>query len=136
MRSFNHRIVKRATSNYLKLFFLCTVISAIPNVASARPPKPGGGSCTCDCVAPSGAGGKLIQVLTYNSGGYSCLAFNNATCNMNNPYTGGVATGTLNGCAPAGSSSQATVYVPMFGPPQTLGYSRVVRQPPPVHRAP
>lgn len=109
--------MKRRTlsRNCLKIVFLCAFVSATPYVASAKPKGGGGSSCTCMCVAPSGVGGQLIKDQTYNSQGYSCGAFEGVTCNMDNPYTGGVATGQLVGCGNTGGSTSATIFVPPFG---------------------
>jgi hypothetical protein len=96
------------------------------DIASAKPKgRGGGGGCSCICLAPSGInGGTLVSTQTYNSQGYSCSAFENATCNIDNPYTGGIATGSLMGCMKAASSTSATIYVPLFG----VGAAKVVAQ--------
>jgi hypothetical protein len=102
----------------LRLGVLCAfVIAALPPSALAKP-KQGGGSakCGCDCIADSGVnGGILIVHNTYNSMGYSCSAFEGATCNVNNPYTGGVSTGTLSLCADQKSGSKTMLSISPFG---------------------
>jgi opacity protein-like surface antigen len=76
--------------------------------ASFAEPKQGsGGKCSCMCIAPSGIGGELVSDVTYDSQGYSCNSFEGKTCNLNNPYTGGVSTGSLIGCGAASGSSAA-----------------------------
>jgi hypothetical protein len=81
--------------------------------ASALPKQgSGAGQCRCMCVAPSGVnGGSLISDNLYNSQGYACSAFEGATCNLNNPYTGGVSTGSLIGCQDASKSSGGRITV-------------------------
>jgi len=58
----------------------------------------GGGRCECFCDA--GPGG----FTTYDNPG-SCGALTNKTCNMEDPATGGIRSGTLIGCWPEGSTS-------------------------------
>lgn len=69
------------------------------------------------CIAPSGVnGGSLISLNSYNSQGYSCSAFEGKACNLNNPYTGGVSTGSLIGCENAGTNSgRASILVSPWG---------------------
>jgi hypothetical protein len=87
--------------NSLKLAALLSFVVAMPQLAYALP-KQGIGKCTCMCIAPSGVnGGSLVSINTYNSQGYSCGAFEGKTCNLDNPYTGGVSTGSLIGCGSA-----------------------------------
>jgi hypothetical protein len=118
--------------NYLKVAFLCAILSAMSYSASARPKGGVSGRCECTCVANSGVGGILMSQRTYDSHGYSCGAFNNATCNLNNPNTGGVATGTLSGCSNAGSSTTATIQISPFGGAQVVERSpRYQRRQPP-----
>jgi hypothetical protein len=94
------------------------------DIASAKPKGLGGGQCTCMCMAPSGIGGQLVSFQTYNSQGYSCVAFENRTCNVDNPYTGGVSTGSLIGCASAATSSSATVILTPLGGAQVVRRQR------------
>ena len=93
----------------------CIVIGASPMAFAKPKPGSGGGQCTCMCVAPSGIGGILVANNTYNSMGYPCGAFEGKTCNMNNPNTGGIATGELMGCDSAKASGRAAVLVTPFG---------------------
>ena len=103
--------MNRKTRNqiFIGVVFIGALTGATPDIAFAVPK--GGGKCACMCTAPNGAGGTLAQSQTYSSQGISCAAFENHTCNMTNPVTGGVATGRTLGCATT-SSSSATIIVP------------------------
>jgi hypothetical protein len=85
-------------SNWLKVVFLLAVVAGVPHAASALPKQGSGGTCNCVCVAPSGIGGQIMTIAIYNSLNYQCPVFNGKTCNVSNPNTGGVATGSLIGC--------------------------------------
>jgi hypothetical protein len=92
--------------NSLKLAALLSFVVAMPQLAYALPKQGSGGRCSCMCIAPSGVnGGSLVSINTYNSQGYSCGAFEGKTCNLDNPYTGGVSTGSLIGCENATKNS-------------------------------
>jgi hypothetical protein len=109
--------------NSLKLAALFYFILAVPQLAHALPKQGGGsGKCSCMCVAPSGVnGGSLVSVNTYNSQGYSCGAFEGRTCNLDNPYTGGVSTGSLIGCEDATrNSGRPSILVLPWGKVQKL----------------
>jgi hypothetical protein len=126
--------MKRQIRNCLKIVFLCAFVGTTPYIASAKPKGGGAGSCTCMCLAPSGVGGGTLVVdRTYDSHGYSCGAFEGATCNLDNPYTGGVSTGSLYGCGNAGSSTSATIHVSSFSGAQVVARSaRFQRRLPPL----
>lgn len=97
---------------------LLSLAVGLPQFALAKPKSGSGGSakCACMCVAPSGFnGGSLVKVQNYDSKGYACSAFEGVTCNMDNPYTGGVSTGSLIGCEDAKSSSSTIVVLPFGG---------------------
>jgi hypothetical protein len=104
------------TRNCLGIASLCALVSGMPFVASAKP-KTGtyGVSCSCMCDAPTGAGGSFMQVQTYTAPeGSHCGDLEGATCNLDNPYTGGVATGSLLACGNATTRS-AIIMVPFGG---------------------
>lgn len=114
------------TRNSIKLAALFSFVIAMPQLASALPKQgSGSGKCRCMCIAPSGVnGGSLISVNDYNSQGYSCGAFEGKTCNLNNPYTGGVSTGSLIGCEDATKNSgRPSILVTPWG-----GVERLQRQ--------
>jgi hypothetical protein len=75
----------------------CAVVSAVMTLSAAAHAKPkgqgGGATCTCACVTSGN-----IQVADYNSQGYPCEAFNGATCNLEDPATGGTRSGQLISC--------------------------------------
>lgn len=52
--------------------------------------------CVCACGGP-GEGG-IVEIS--NAGGYSCGAYNNKTCNYEDPTTGGIRTSTTRWCQP------------------------------------
>ncbi|MGF1624165.1 MAG: hypothetical protein ACFCVH_04725 [Alphaproteobacteria bacterium] len=58
----------------------------------------GGGRCECFCDA--GPGG----FMTYDSPG-GCGALTNRTCNLEDPASGGIRSGSLIGCWPEGTGS-------------------------------
>jgi hypothetical protein len=121
--------------NCLKMILLCAFVSATPYIASAKPKGNVGGSCSCLCVAPSGIGGNFVKQVTYNSQGYTCGAFEGATCNLDNPYTGGVATGSLIGCENSRSSTSATMFVsPFTGAKVVARSARIQRRLPPLQK--
>ena len=119
MGSYGAKIMTRRTfsRNCLELAFLSALIGALPHAALALPKGSGGGQCACICEAPSGTapGGKLYASVNYASRGYSCDAFNGATCNIDNPITGGVATGSLLGCGNAAVSRPVIIFSPSGG---------------------
>lgn len=94
--------------NNLKIALICSVFVGLSQYASALP-KQGTGKCRCTCVAPSGIGGQLWSDNVYNSNGYSCGAFQGKTCNIENPNTGGIATGEIIGCETATSSRRSII---------------------------
>ena len=99
----------------LKIAMVFTVVLGTPQVASDLP-KQGTGNCRCTCVAPSGIGGELWSDMTYNANGYSCGAFQGKTCNIENPNTGGMATGEIIGCETATSSRRSVIeFNPLTG---------------------
>ena len=51
---------------------------------------------TCACFCDGATGGGIIDIR--NSGGYSCSAYNNKTCNYEDEATGGIRTGTTKWC--------------------------------------
>ena len=51
---------------------------------------------TCACFCDGATGGGIIDIR--NSGGYSCGAYNNRTCNYEDEATGGIRTGTTKWC--------------------------------------
>jgi hypothetical protein len=115
---------------WLVITLLGALISATPHLASAKPKGLGGGQCGCVCLASDGMGGTLQRVVTYDSQGFSCTAFEDLACNVDNPNTGGVATGQLYGCSPTGSSGSATVGVNPFGGVRVI-WRRTTRIPTP-----
>jgi len=84
---------------------LSSVVCAFVSVAAAQPsmakPKGGGGGsgCTCICTTPGG----LDSTGVYDSRGYSCAVFEGKTCNIVDPVTGGIRSGTIQACAPTSS---------------------------------
>lgn len=94
--------------NNLKIALICSIVIGLPQLASALP-KQGTGKCRCTCVAPSGIGGQLWSDSVYNSNGYSCGAFQGKTCNIDNPNTGGVATGEIIGCETATTAARRSI---------------------------
>jgi hypothetical protein len=85
----------------LALGVACIAGAGMPTPGAAKPKGQGGaGSCTCACVTSS-----QIQIANYNSQGYPCEAFNGATCNVEDPATGGIRSGQLLSCGNAISVS-------------------------------
>lgn len=105
----------------LKFAAICCVVISTTEQASARPKGGVTTRCTCTCMAPSGIGGILLKDNTYNVPG-ACGGLNGRTCNVDNPNTGGVATGELIGCDKAGSS--AVLSVSPFGTVERLKVRR------------
>jgi hypothetical protein len=90
---------QRRSVIYLRIVFLCAFVSATPHVALAKPKGlGGGGQCACLCTAYQGGLNNISDWNVYNSQG-SCGAFEHQTCTLENPYTGGVITGTLSSCS-------------------------------------
>jgi hypothetical protein len=114
----------RLARTCLKVAFLVALATGIPHLALALPKSPqggGGGKCDCLCAAYDGTGHVIVKHDSYNSKGYACSAFVNKTCNMTNPNTGGIATGSLLYCN-SGQDSRARVIV--FSP-----FGGVIRPP-------
>ena len=89
--------------------FTAVILFGLATSAGAEPKQgSGGGKCTCMCYAPTGVnGGAFVGNVSYDSKGYACNAFEGKTCNVNNPYTGGVSTGSLIGCENSTTSNAA-----------------------------
>lgn len=92
----------------VKFAIVFTLAVGMPQLALALP-KQGTAKCRCTCVAPSGIGGQLWSDSIYNSNGYSCGAFQGKACNIDNPNTGGVATGEIIGCESATASRRSII---------------------------
>jgi hypothetical protein len=59
--------------------------------------------CQCQCKTP----GTLWGMVTISRQGYFCNPFNGATCNISDPATGGVRSGTLQFCAEESDSANS-----------------------------
>ena len=105
------RLMKR------RVFFLAVgialSIAANAPVAQALPKQGTGGKCDCVCEAPSGINsfGVIQTFNTYHSHGLGCDALVGATCNVSNPNTGGVATGSVKACTTVTNASRHSVII-------------------------
>jgi hypothetical protein len=95
-------------------FGCCALLLGASQTAVALPKQGSGAQCGCLCEAPDGAGGTIHSFSNYASHGMSCFAFAGATCNLDNPNTGGIATGILVFCNDAAKTSKvpATIFLP------------------------
>ncbi len=108
----------------LGLMIAGCVLIASPALAKPKTTA-GGGKCSCTCVAPTGMnGGIFISDNVYNAHGYSCTAFTGKTCNVNNPYTGGVATGEIIGCDSVAGGGRSVISVSPFGGAERIPLKR------------
>ena len=100
----------------LKTVFACALLIGVAQTATALPKQGAGTQCDCMCVAPSGVapGGVIYSFNTYDPHGLSCFALEGLTCNLDNPNTGGVATGSVQGCRDKSNASRrpATIVLP------------------------
>jgi hypothetical protein len=103
-----HGVILMLIPKSLKIVIVFILVMVTPQLASALP-KQGTGKCRCTCVAPSGMGGELWSDNVYNANGYSCGAFQGKTCNIENPNTGGIATGEIIGCESATTSRRSII---------------------------
>ena len=97
-------------------FTCCALLIVATHTADALPKQGTGTKCDCLCEAPSGIapGGTIHSFNTYDSHGLACEAFVGATCNLENPNTGGIATGSLLFCGDASTTARhpATITLP------------------------
>lgn len=68
-------------------------------------------TCACACDGPTGGG--IIDIS--NAGGFACGAYNNRTCNYEDPATGGVRTGTTKYCTGFKPDGTKTMMLPRTG---------------------
>jgi hypothetical protein len=54
-------------------------------------------------------GGQIWGDNIYSASGFSCGAFTGKTCTVDNPNTGGVATGEIIGCEAASASRRSVI---------------------------
>jgi hypothetical protein len=95
-------------TNLKFVFACCAPLIAAAQPAAALPKQGSGGRCDCLCEAPGGVtpSGVIHSFATYDSHGQQCDAFAGATCNLTNPNTGGVATGTIKFCDSVSNTSK------------------------------
>lgn len=81
-------------------------VCGLASTALALPKQGTGTKCDCLCSAPSGESpsGYAVGYNTYDPHGLPCSALQGATCNLTNPSTGGVATGTVQACYTSGTN--------------------------------
>ena len=94
-------------------FGIAVLIAANAPTAQALPKQGTGGKCDCVCEAPSGVSptGFIQTFNTYNAHGLGCDALVGATCNISNPNTGGVATGSVKACMTVTNASRRSVII-------------------------
>lgn len=88
-------------------------LAANAPIAQALPKQGTGTKCDCLCEAPSGVNpfGTIQSFNTYDSHGLGCDALVGATCNVSNPNTGGVATGSVRACGKSSNASRRNVII-------------------------
>jgi hypothetical protein len=82
---------------HLNAWALCAFITAFTNTAFALPRGGGAKTCTCLCNAEANGSG-YGTIASYNANGMSCGAFNGRACNIEDPSTGLIRTGSLVAC--------------------------------------
>jgi hypothetical protein len=104
-----------AKSNILALTITIGLVTwfTSPSAALAEPKQTGiYNRCACLCGGPGE--GPIIDIT--NSGGFSCDAYNGATCNYEDPATGGIRTSTARYCVPDKSGgTRAALMLPRKG---------------------
>jgi hypothetical protein len=95
-------------ASFLAATMVCIAVCGLAPTAMALP-KQGAGKCDCACSAPSGAGGHIDSFNTYDPHGLPCDALVGATCNVSDPSTGGVATGTVQHCFKPGDTPRGQI---------------------------
>jgi|GEM_PF-3981369 len=103
----------KGTSMYLAVAIGITLFVTSAEVSLARQKQSAVyNQCACLCDGPTG--GTIIDIS--NTGGFSCGAYSNRTCNYEDPSTGGIRTGTTKYCGgfkPGGT--KATMLAPSIG---------------------
>ena len=88
-------------SRYAAALLGALAVVAASQAAVALPKQNSNGRCLCMCAGIQGP----YPVMSYDSKGYGCAALNGTTCNVDDPQTGGVQTGTNEGCTPDTTST-------------------------------
>ena len=77
------------------ILFTAVLVLVTPSLAKKKPPHiEMTGRCDCACLTPGG----LTSSVTVESEGYACAAFDNKTCNVADPATGGIRSGKTLAC--------------------------------------
>jgi hypothetical protein len=81
------------------ILIMVTILALVTSsaVSLARPKKPSWAFCTCVCSTESG----VHEGRTYDYPGGSCGKLDGIVCQIGDPSTGGIRTGSLFGCSPA-----------------------------------
>ena len=113
IRQFDGEALMKRRVFFLAFGIAVFFIAANAPTAQALPKQGTGGKCDCLCEAPSGVNpfGVIQTFNTYDSHGLGCGALVGATCNVNNPNTGGIATGSVKTCAPVSNASRRSVII-------------------------
>lgn len=69
--------------------------------------------CACACVLPGQSFGTITDIK--NTAGLPCGAYNNKTCNVEDPETGGIRSGTTKECGPFKPSGTKGMVPPPIG---------------------
>lgn len=84
------------------ILFIAAVLLVTPALSKPKQYQPAG--CHCVCDFPSGGN----VMITYNYPVALCGSYNGKTCNVEDPGTGGVRSGTLDLCGWVGSSEEGS----------------------------
>jgi hypothetical protein len=92
------------------ILIMVTILALVTSsaVSLARPKKPSWGFCTCVCSTESG----VHEGRTYDYPGGSCGKLDGIVCQIGDPSTGGIRTGSLFGCSPARGAKAAPARPP------------------------
>jgi hypothetical protein len=111
-----------ARRSSLKIVALCAVASVLPTASIAAPVRhqtKGNGPHACSCMCDVVLGGQQTYVPTNFSlpAQYNCASAAGGVCNVSDPTTGGIRSGTLKVCGDG--TLHATVPPSVLKPPVT-----------------
>ena len=121
MNTISRITTSRRSTMFLALTVGLAVLFGSSDVSFALPKDPIYNQCACACVLPGESFGVIDEVS--NTAGVPCGAYNNKTCNVEDPQTGGIRTGTLKYCGgfkPGGIKGMGRVRPPIGRNPPVL----------------
>jgi len=121
MNTIGQITTSRRSTMFLALTVGLAVFFGSSDVSLALQNDPIYNQCACACVLPGESFGVIDEVS--NTAGVPCGAYNNKTCNVEDPQTGGIRTGTLKYCGgfkPGGIKGMGRVRPPIGTNPPVL----------------